>query len=284
MASEVVFLASIELTTRCSHGCPFCYARRRYSGHAEWSVGRLRLLLGELAGLLGAGGFVAVYGGGEPLEAPGLLAEALEAALEAGAAYVSFTTSGAPIHGLEELLSQASSLLHLPRGFVTVSIDSYKLVAGPRALGGVDEELLAAWRDTRPLLLPAARRWGVELPLEPPALLQAVTLLREEGCDIAINIMLTDDILPLLAWGARPSPLLEALAEASVQVNLLAPKPLHGLLTVDQETGRLPEAYASTLRRLASTIKARLALDQSMLHLLGMKPPGADEGRACNAG
>ncbi|WP_338252876.1 hypothetical protein [Pyrodictium abyssi] len=176
-----------------------------------------------------------------PSPPPGLLAAGLSAALKHGAAYATFTTSGAyGAEAVEELVRALGGPLSLPDGFATISVDGYKLVAGPRARPSrVEERLLQAWKRPRRLLSQAARRWGVGgVPEEPPRLLETLTRLLGEGFSMAVNVLLTDDLAPPLApegsSGGCCSPLIEELAASAVQVNLLAPKPLQGLLTVQR--------------------------------------------------
>lgn len=81
-------LVSIEVTNRCSKGCAFCYARSGPSGSSAWTVDALVSFVADLA----RGGVrSASFGGGEPLEFPGLF-EVL--ARTRGLLHRSLTTNG----------------------------------------------------------------------------------------------------------------------------------------------------------------------------------------------
>jgi len=82
---------SIELSQRCSKGCPFCYAGGSVDGETHFSASDVLALVRDAA----AHGVRAVsFGGGEPLEAPALwpVLEGLENTL-----FRSLTTNGLPL-------------------------------------------------------------------------------------------------------------------------------------------------------------------------------------------
>ena len=294
-----VFVLSIELTTECPLRCPFCYARPRHRSRDRWSAEELRALAREVREIFGPGSFVMVYGGGEPTTCPELLGEALRIALDEGSLYTSFTTDAALLDRdtTRRIEERVGGALAAPQGFATLSIDGYKLVAGPRGdPRRIDPALLEAWREARPLLTFAARRWGVELPEEPPRVLEVATLLWERGWDYTLNIMVTNDLLPLLdpplPDQPEPSPgmaLIYGLARRALQIQFLAPKPLRGLLSIRQLPGARygGPALGSVLRTAlwwASRGPCRLAADQAMARILGLEVPGAEPGRFCAAG
>lgn len=80
---------SIELTERCSKGCGFCYNGSSRAGETTWTVDDLIAFTRDCA-THGTRAFS--FGGGEPLEDPGLLWPVL-AALR-GVAFRSLTTNG----------------------------------------------------------------------------------------------------------------------------------------------------------------------------------------------
>jgi len=290
------FLASIELTTECVLRCPFCYAMRRYRHlprPTRWSLDDLLTLLREFSEVFsGDGEWVTAFGGGEPALTPKLLGAALRASLDLGARYTSFTTSGCCLgEGTLRVIEDAfGGPLRLPEAFLTVSLDTYKLLKSPRAAPGrVDGELIKAWRAVRPYLRLAASRWGHAVPKDPPKVLEVVSAAWLRGWDVAVNILVTDDIIPLLTPLGEGTALLKELGVRAEQVQFLTPKPLKGLLNVVQGygptySGRRVRVLKYVANLWASKLEGRLAVDQAMATILGFKPPGAEEGSFCVAG
>ncbi len=241
--------------------------------------------------------FIAVFGGGEPFLYPETVAEIARIALDMGALYISITTNGTLIS--EELVNRLSrdlgTRLALPEGFITISIDSYKLLAAPRVDGrSIDSDLYRAWRESRFLLAEASRRWSLPIAEEPPRILKVIEILWEKEFDVSLNILVTNDIIPLLQPpallidGAEPS-LVYELAKRCIQIQFLAPKPLSGLLSIKQLPG--PRYIGKALRIVRGVITwwfyrspCQIAVDQAMLRIIGSRNPYADEGRFCAAG
>lgn len=106
---------SIELTNRCAKRCPFCYNASRPGGAQEWTAAELIAFCRDCA----AHGSKAVsFGGGEPLEHPGLL-ETLEGVR--GVLFRSMTSNGLLLDGawiarlVEAGLQKAHLSIHFPQ-------------------------------------------------------------------------------------------------------------------------------------------------------------------------
>jgi hypothetical protein len=99
---------SIELTNRCSKACWFCYNASAPDARAEWTPGEVIALAEDCA----RSGVKAVsFGGGEPLQYPGLL-EVL-AALR-GRVFRSITTNGLELDvRLPDLVRSAPDKIHV---------------------------------------------------------------------------------------------------------------------------------------------------------------------------
>ncbi len=289
-------LVSTEVVALCNLSCPFCYSRRVSRHSDRIDVEQYSILLREIRDVTDTN-FIAVFGGGEPLLYPEAVARIARIALDTGSLYVSITTNGTLISEdlIAKLVKDLGTRLALPDGFITVSVDSYKLLASPRTnASSIDRDLYRAWRASRHLLVEASRRWGLPVPEEPPKILKSIEVLWEKEFDISLNILLTNDIIPLL----QPPTLLvdgiEAniiyeLARRCIQIQFLAPKPLDNLLSVKQLPG--PRYTGKALKLVKGVIAwwfhkspCQVGVDQAMLRMIGFRNPHADEGRFCAAG
>jgi MoaA/NifB/PqqE/SkfB family radical SAM enzyme len=102
-------LLSIELTNRCSKACSFCYNHSGPEGTTEWRVEELLPFLQDCV----RNGLKAVsFGGGEPLQYPGLfeLLQQLD-----GLLFRSLTSNGLLLHGelFEKLIEAKPNKVHL---------------------------------------------------------------------------------------------------------------------------------------------------------------------------
>ncbi len=273
------YMASVELTTSCQLDCPFCYSRRRYrEGDTSWNPALLKAFIHELSAVIGEGNFVTGFGGGEPLLRPRLLGLGLRESLGKGAVYTSFTTNAvATTPENTKVIEDAVGILSMPEGFVTVSLDTYKLLHSPR-IHNPDPMVSRIWGSMRSLLAYAAARWRVEVPVDPPIQLSAIEYLYERGYSLALNIMVTDDIIPLLL----PNPFKmngghwsfhEYVNQRFIQIQFLLPKPLSGLLSTPGER------LAGIIQWWADNSRVKVAVDQSMYYYAGLGGP-----RTCMAG
>ncbi|MBO0698383.1 MAG: radical SAM protein [Zavarzinella sp.] len=102
-------LISIELTNRCAKACWFCYNHSLPEGDTRWTVDQVVGFVRDCA----ANGVKAVsFGGGEPLQYPGLF-EILER-LD-GTLFRSLTTNGLLLHGdtLDRLVAAKPNKVHV---------------------------------------------------------------------------------------------------------------------------------------------------------------------------
>jgi sulfatase maturation enzyme AslB (radical SAM superfamily) len=102
-------LISIELTNRCAKACWFCYNHSLPEGDTRWTVDEVVGLIRDCA----ANGVKAVsFGGGEPLQYPGLfdVLEQLD-----GTLFRSMTTNGLLLHGaaLDRLVVSRPNKVHI---------------------------------------------------------------------------------------------------------------------------------------------------------------------------
>src|SRR5918999_895213 len=102
-------LISIELTNRCAKACWFCYNHSLPEGETRWTVDEVVGFVRDCA----ANGVKAVsFGGGEPLQYPGLfdVLEHLD-----GTLFRSLTTNGLLLHGqtLDRLVVSRPNKVHV---------------------------------------------------------------------------------------------------------------------------------------------------------------------------
>ena len=280
---EEPYMISIELTTNCPLNCPFCYSRRRYHDrNTRWDQRLLKIFLEEVSSILGEGRFVTGFGGGEPLTVPKLLAYGLKYSLDYGARYTSFTTNAILFnHNSLSPIEEAIGILKMPDGFVTISIDSYKLLVSPRArysIVGIDK----LWRNIKPLLSYAGRRHGLKIPDKPPIQFEAIEKLWSKGYSLALNIMVTDDLLPLLlppviGFELDAYTFIEYVNGRFIQVQFLLPKPMKGLLSIK------PGILKRIINWWANRSRIKVAVDQAMHYFIGLGMTGRD-GKFCLAG
>lgn len=118
-------LVSIELTNRCAKGCWFCYNHSGPEGGTAWTVAELDAFLRDCA----AGGVKAVsFGGGEPLQYPGLFD--LLACLD-GVLFRSLTSNGLLLHGdlRQRLLDARPNKVHLSIHFPERAAEVERVIA-----------------------------------------------------------------------------------------------------------------------------------------------------------
>ena len=232
------YMVSIELTTDCPFNCPFCYSKRRYTIRSSWSADLLKIFIKELSIVLNDQKFVTGFGGGEPLTVPMLLAIGLKISLDYGVEYTSFTTNGVlmNVDKLKTIESIVGKLV-LPHGFITLSIDSYKLLVAPKAKR-LNNELFKVWKSIKPFLVLASRKYGIKPPDTPPIQFEIAEFLWNRGYSLSLNIMVTDDILPLLVSSnmlLSNYSFMDYVRDRFIQIQFLLPKPMTNLLTTDRE-------------------------------------------------
>ncbi len=116
---------SIELTNRCGKGCAFCYNASRPGGETRWTPDEVVGLVADCA----AHGTRAVsFGGGEPLQYPGLF-EVLERLR--GVVGRAVTTNGLLLRGelLERLVAAAPDKVHVSIHFPGDEAEVARVVA-----------------------------------------------------------------------------------------------------------------------------------------------------------
>ncbi|NVB42659.1 radical SAM protein [Pseudenhygromyxa sp. WMMC2535] len=120
---------SLELGNRCDKACWFCYAGSQPAGASAWTVDAAV----ELARDCAAHGVRAVsFGGGEPLQWPGLF-EVLAATR--GRLFRSLTSNGLELEArLDELVAAAPDKVHLSIHFPEDAAEVERVIAGVAAL------------------------------------------------------------------------------------------------------------------------------------------------------
>jgi sulfatase maturation enzyme AslB (radical SAM superfamily) len=105
----IVERVSIELTNRCGKACWFCYNGSRPAGEERWTADEI---VGFGRSLAAHGTRAISFGGGEPLEAPGLLFPALRQ-LD-GVVFRSLTTNGLLLdEAMDDLVAARPDKVHV---------------------------------------------------------------------------------------------------------------------------------------------------------------------------
>jgi organic radical activating enzyme len=123
---------SIELTNACAKACWFCYNSSRPTGETRWAPREVVAFVADCA----AHGVKAVsFGGGEPLQYPGLFAvlDALR-----GTLFRSLTSNGLLLHGetLDKLVAARPDKVHLSIHFPERQGEVRRVIAQVNDLAG----------------------------------------------------------------------------------------------------------------------------------------------------
>jgi MoaA/NifB/PqqE/SkfB family radical SAM enzyme len=150
-------LVSIELTNRCAKACWFCYNHSRPEGDSCWEPAEVVAFARDCA----ANGVKAVsFGGGEPLQYPGLFDVLRE--LD-GTVFRSLTTNGLPLHGdtLSNLVDARPNKVHLSIHFPDRAAEVNRVIGqvGELAAHGIKSGInLLVTRTNLPAAREAAKR------------------------------------------------------------------------------------------------------------------------------
>jgi sulfatase maturation enzyme AslB (radical SAM superfamily) len=144
-------LISIELTNRCAKACWFCYNHSLPEGETRWSVEEVVGFVRDCA----ANGVKAVsFGGGEPLQYPGLfdVLERLD-----GTLFRSLTTNGLLLHGevLDRLVAARPNKVHVSIHFPERASEVSRVIGQVTELAGRGVKSGINFLVTRPDLAPA---------------------------------------------------------------------------------------------------------------------------------
>jgi sulfatase maturation enzyme AslB (radical SAM superfamily) len=144
---------SIELTNQCSKRCSFCYNSSHPNGNTTWTPDELVRFISDCAK---SGTQAVSFGGGEPLEYPGLF-EVLQRLQ--GILFRSLTSNGLHLHGenLERLVAAHPDKVHLSIHFPENDCEVNRVIQQVKQLEGLGIRSGVNLLVTKSQLKPATR-------------------------------------------------------------------------------------------------------------------------------